>query len=565
MAYTFLADGKTEAGSLTYAELDREAGRIAAWLRNYLAPGDRTLLLFPSGLEFITAFYGCLYASVIAVPLYPPRRNRIDRRILAIANDAEAKFALTTSRILRDVRRRLENARELEHLTWLASDGDEVGRHRSAGVAEFSEPRPVGDTLAFFQYTSGSTATPKGVMLSHTNLVENLAGLAACWEHTPDSVMVTWLPAFHDMGLIYGMLQPVFGGFPCYFMPPAVFFQQPLLWLQAISKYRGTHSAAPNFAYDMCVERTTSEERAALDLNDWQVSLNGAEPVRESTLTSFRRTFEPCGLRATAVCPGYGLAESTLGVTAVRKNRPTRSYRLCADSLADNRVVKADDKGDQAATLVGCGPAMGRTQLLIVDPVSLRRSPANQVGEIWISGPSVAQGYWNRNEETRRTFQAHLTDTGEGPFLRTGDLGFLMDGELIVTGRIKDVIIVRGQNVYPQDIEFTVEQCHPALRKNSGAAFGVDIMGEERLVLVQEVNRSDVRSLDGDRVVGAIREAVMDHHAVPLHAVLLLRTASIPKTSSGKIQRHACRNGFLEQTLHIVAEWREEIVKSPAS
>ena len=551
VAYTFLEDGRAETASLTYGELDRAARRIAAWLLDRdVESGDRALLIYPSGLDFLKAFFGCLYAGVIAVPLYPPRRNRIDERIESVASDSRAAIALTTTQILIDIHRRTENASALEHIPWLASDGEDV-TERDATF------QPNAGAAAFLQYTSGSTAAPKGVMVSHANLIDNLSAMDERWEHTPDSVMVSWLPVFHDMGLVYGILQPLFNGFRCYFMPSAVFFQQPMRWLQAITRYRVTHSAAPNFAFDLCTQNAKPEQLSCLDLSRWQMALNGAEPLRAETLTRFEETFRDCGLNTHTICTGYGLAEATLAVSMARRSAGAVTCTLSARSLADGRIEEVAGDDAQAQTLVGSGPPSPRTRIEIVNPQSLTRCAPDRVGEIWVSGAGVAEGYWGRPEATQETFGAALADTGEGPFLRTGDLGFLRNGELFVTGRLKDMIIVRGQNIYPQDIELTVEQCHPALRPNCGAAFGVDAMGEERLVVVQEVNRSAIRALDTEEVVSAIRNTIREQNGLEVHAVLLLRTASLPKTSSGKVQRHACKNGYLDRSLKVVGQWTD--------
>ena len=550
VAYTFLEDGQTETGSLTYGELDRAARGVAAWLLDHADRGDRALLIYPSGLEFLKAFFGCLYAGVIAVPLYPPRRNRIDQRIESVGADAQATVALTTTQILTDMQRRVENARALERIPWQATDGDDLAERG----AEF---QPAAGTIAFLQYTSGSTAAPKGVMVSHANLIDNLAAMDQCWRHTPSSVMVSWLPVFHDMGLVYGILQPLFNGLRCYFMPSAVFFQQPMRWLEAVSRYRGTHSAAPNFAYDLCAQNVKPEQLALLDLSSLRMSLNGAEPLRAVTLKRFDESFSRCGLRPHTVCTGYGLAEATLAVSTVHYSTPVATYTLSARSLADDRVEEVSGEGAEAQTLVSSGPPAPGTRIEIVDPQSLKRCPPNRVGEIWVSGPGIASGYWGRAEATQETFRAELADTGEGPFLRTGDLGFLNKGHLFVTGRLKDMIIVRGQNIYPQDIELTIEQCHSALRPNCGAAFGVDVNGEERLVVVHEVNRTYVRNLDTGEVVSAIQQAILDQHGLDVHAVVLLRTTSLPKTSSGKVQRHACKKGYLDNSLKVVGQWND--------
>lgn len=547
-AYTFMSDGETISGQLSFARLDHEARSIAAVLRKLTGKGERALLLYPPGLEFVKAFWACLYAGIVAVPLYPPRTNRPDRRIPDVARDARATIALSTAEIVTALQHRSEDLGSLpDQIKYCATDA-------ICSTEHFCDESISGDSVCFLQYTSGSTSSPKGVMVSHGNLLENLDNLHEGWRHTPESVMVTWLPTFHDMGLIYGVLQPVFNGFSCYAMPPNAFFQRPLRWLQAITRFRGTHSAAPNFAFDHCVESISPEELGKLDLSSWQVALNGAEPVRESTQRRFAEYFAPCGFREVTFCPGYGLAEATLKVSATHIGSPVATCRLDAGCLAEGRVVESESA--DACTVVGCGPPSGSNRIAIVDPGTCTECPAGRVGEIWVSGPTVAQGYWNRPRETAETFQASLANDGDARFLRTGDLGFLHEGNLYVTGRIKDVIILQGLNFYPQDIERTVELCHPALHPTSCAAFGVDVAEEERLVVVQEVERSWMRSMDADEVIDAIRRAVSDEHSLSLHAVALLRPASILKTSSGKIQRRACRDAFLRGELQVLTQWQ---------
>jgi acyl-CoA synthetase (AMP-forming)/AMP-acid ligase II len=394
-------------------------------------------------------------------------------------------------------------------------------------------------------------------MVSHGNLLHNSALIHQSFADTPNSQGVTWLPSYHDMGLIGGVLQPLYVGAPMILMPAVMFMQKPFRWLEAISRFKATTSGGPNFAYDLCIRKITPEQRASLDLSSWEVAFTGAEPVRAQTLEDFAATFESCGFRKEAFHPCYGMAETTLIVSGGLKTAPPIIRPVDGVALEQNKVVAATSTQENIRTIVGCGQSWLDQKILIVDPESLIPCSANQVGEIWVSGPSIAQGYWNRPEETQQSFHAYLADTGEGPFLRTGDLGFLQDGELFVTGRIKDVIIIRGQNHYPQDIELTVEKSHPALRTGCGAAFTVEVKGSERLVVVQEVERSYLRKLDMNEVVGNIRASVAAEHALQLYATVLVKTGSIPKTSSGKIQRHACRSGFLAGTLNVVEDWSE--------
>jgi acyl-CoA synthetase (AMP-forming)/AMP-acid ligase II len=563
-AYTYLLDGEVEGDHLTYAAVDCQARRIGALLQSYRARGERALLLYPTGLEFIAAFFGCLYAGVIPVPLPPPnpaQQQRTLPRLRAITNDALPSLALTTSSILSKVEGLFSQAPELQTMRWVATD-KVTGRLET----EWEDPAVSSDTLAVLQYTSGSTSAPRGVMVSHGNLLHNSAHVNHAFDLTPDSdVSVSWLPAFHDMGLTNGIIGPMCIGSPCFLMPPQSFLQRPVRWLQAISRYKGTVSGGPNSAYELCARRITPEQRETLDLSSWYAAFTGAEPVRADTMKRFAAAFASCGFRPSFFYPCYGLAEATLMVSGgLVKDEPI----VCAtqaQALAQNRIVEASEQQPNVRTLVGCGRAMPDTKIVIIHPESLTPCAPGVVGEIWVSGPSVAQGYWNRPEETERTFRAHW-NTGEGPFLRTGDLGFLKDGELFVTGRLKDLIIIGGRNLYPHDIELTVEQSHPAIRPGCCAAFSVDVADDERLILAAEVERrhkaasrcqqdEDARphpkgrlQLDVEAVGRAIRRAVAEVHDVRVHAVVLLRAGSLPKTPSGKLQRGACQVSFLNGT-----------------
>ena len=549
IAYIFLRNGETEEARLTYGELDQNARAIAAHLQSLEAKGERGLLLYPPGLDFISAFFGCLYAEVVAIPAYPPRRNQNLFRLQAIIADSQARFTFTNAALFPTLENQWAKDSELAEMQWVVTD--EIDHHLSAN---WQEPTLEKNTLAFLQYTSGSTGTPKGVMVSHHNLLINSAFIDHVWGHDQDSVMVTWLPTFHDMGLIYGVIQPLYKGFLCYMMAPANFVERPLRWLQALSDKKATHSAAPNFAYDLCVRKIPPEKRATLDLSHWRMTLNGSEPVRAEVLKKFAEAFQVSGFKATALCPGYGLAEATLVVTAVSYDSPSYFYPVQANALEKNKIVGATETDSNVQTLVGCGWTTIDTQIVIVNPETLKPCSPEIVGEIWVSGSTIAQGYWGKPQETQETFQAYLADTGAGPFLRTGDLGFIKDGELFVTGRLKEIILIRGRNNYPQDIEYTVQNSHPALRPSCGAAFTVEVKGEEKLVVVQEVERTWLRKVDIDEVKRAIRKAVVQEYDLQVYAIALIRTGSLPKTSSGKIQRRSCRAKFLEGSLEIVGQ-----------
>ncbi|MCY1077884.1 non-ribosomal peptide synthetase [Archangium lansingense] len=552
--FTFLDEaGET---SITYRELDEGARAVAASLRRHLAPGDRALLLYPPGREYVLGFLGCLYAGVIAVPAYPPDPSRLARtlpRLQALVADCRATAALTTSALLDMVEFLTGEAPDLRALRWLATDAIEPG---AAGA--WSAPRLSSEDLAFLQYTSGSTGTPKGVMLSHRNLLHNSELIALGFDASPQPVGVIWLPPYHDMGLIGGILQPLYRDIPTVLMSPLFFLQRPLHWLEAISRHGGTVSGGPNFAYELCVRKTTPEQRAALDLRRWEVAFCGAEPIRQETLERFAEAFAPAGFRREAFYPCYGLAEGTLIVSGGRKAQAPVVRHFARDALLRGEA-RAPDAGHEGVPMIGCGDSLRDQSVRIVDPETCEPCAPGRIGEIWVRSASVARGYWERSEDTARIFQARLAGSGEGPYLRTGDLGVLEGGELFVTGRRKDLLIIRGRNHYPQDLELTVERCDPGLRPGCGAAFSVDIAGEERLVVVQEfADRSgadpEVRARE---VIDRIRQTVAEQHELGVHAVVLLVPGSIPKTSSGKIQRHACRAAFLDGSLEAVGSWRE--------
>ncbi len=557
IAFSYLIDGEDDVVQITNGELDRRARAIGAWLESHKLGGERALLVYPAGLEFITAFFGCLYAGVVAVPVYPPRRNRSLERIQSIADDAEAKVALTTDSVLERVEGLIDETPHLKELAWLATS------HLDDKTAEDWEmPDIHADTLAFLQYTSGSTGTPKGVMLDHANLVHNSALISYGFEHSRSSSGVYWLPSYHDMGLIGGILQPLYVGRPNVFMSPMSFLQRPLRWLRAITKYRGTTSGGPNFAYDLCVRKITDEQIDELDLSTWEVAFNGAEPVRAETIEAFSKKFARCGFRREAFYPCFGLAEATLIVTGSWAKRPPVIRAFDAHALAEDRAEVVEIAAPKAKTLVGCGQTLPDQRVVIADPQSRTAQPEGRIGEVWVSGPSVALGYWQRPDVTEEIFKARLAESGEGPFLRTGDLGFMYEGELFITGRIKDLIILHGVNIYPQDVEQTVQESHERLRPDSGGVFVAEVGDQERLVVVQEVERH--RTAKFSEIISAIRRDVSREHELGLDAVVLVKAGSVPKTTSGKIQRHACRDGYLNGTLAVVAQWEVGQMLPPA-
>ncbi|MEU3644049.1 amino acid adenylation domain-containing protein [Lentzea sp. NPDC034063] len=534
VGYVF-ADGDGTELALTYRELDAAARGVAAQLQSTgVKPGDRVMLLYPPGAGYVTAFFGCLYAGVVAVPVYPPTTRAGVARVLAVAADCDASVAMTDEASLPAVQARITD----RSLRWLVP---------SATDADWSRPSLTPDSIAFLQYTSGSTATPKGVLLSHGNLLHNSAVIADVLEPDEDARGVSWLPPYHDMGLIGGILQPLYSGFPGLLMSPLAFLHHPVRWLRAISEFGGTASAAPDFAYAECVRRVSDEELAGLDLSRWRQALVGAEPVRAQTLHAFAERFGPAGFRAEAFLPCYGLAEATLFVTGAASSALPAELTVDRVELAGGKAVPAES----GATLVGCGTARGTDLVAVVDPSTGGECLPGEVGEVWVSGPTVGAGYWANEDETRRVFHARLSCV-DRDWLRTGDLGFQRDGELFVTGRLKELIVVRGANHYPADIELSAASADQGLAAGRAAAFAVDDGETERVVLVHEVARGFAHDQPAE-VIRAVREAVTRDHLLELADVVLVRPGAVPRTSSGKVRRTECRERYLAGTLQVLA------------
>jgi len=546
-AFTFLVDGEATIQQLTYAQLDTQARAVGAQLQQVAAPGSRILLLYPPGLEFIAAFFGCLYAGMIATPAYPPHGRRPSPRLAAIAKRAQPALALTTTGLVQKVTTQFAQDPETAQLPIISSDLL-VAAPAVTWQPQFS---PDLDAVAFLQFTSGSTGDAKGVMISHGNIMHNQRVITAAFQTSAESVGVCWLPLFHDMGLIGNVFQPLYIGATMVLMPPLAFLQKPVRWLQAISKYRATTIAAPNFGYELCVQMVKPEQCAELDLRSCVLAGSGAEPVRASTLARFQERFAPYGFSPQAFYPCYGLAEATLFVSGGQLGTAPVVLPVNKTLLTTEHRVELQADGQP---MVGCGQAWLAHEIAIVDPDSCNRLSEGQIGEIWVRGPSVALGYWEQPTATAETFNGYLAESGEGPFMRTGDLGFLHQGELFVTGRRKELIIIRGQNHYPQDIEQTVEQAHAALQPGSGAAFAVEVGAEERLVIVHEVRRSHRNTINLAEVLAEVRQAIAQEHQLQLHDLVLLETGGLPKTSSGKIQRRACHSSYLAGTLNILGQ-----------
>ncbi len=550
VAYTYLVDGDQQEQTLTCAELDRRARAIAAELQGRVRPGDRVLLIFQSDLQFVSSFFGCLYAGAVAVPGYPPRfhQNLPDQnlaRLTAMTADCAPAVMLTTQAIRERMVDMLPALPQFQNLAVLATDELETG---DAGA--FRETRVDPSMLAFLQYTSGSTGDPKGAMISHGNLMHNERQIEWSFRLSSDSTSVGWLPLHHDMGLIGMLLQPLYNGGRCVFMSPVNFLQRPMRWPRMISRYRGNFALGPDFGYRMVLRACKPEDLVGLDLSCCHSALNGAEPVRADTLREFAELFAPCGFRPEFYYPCYGMAEASVLVSGWHRDRPPTIVRASATDLEQDRVVKVAEGDPDARVLVGCGIPPDDIQVAIVDPQALRRCDPGRVGEIWISGPNVAAGYWRKEELNAEQFRAH-TAAGEGPFYRTGDLGFVEDGMVFITGRLKDLIIIEGRNHYPQDIERTVEVAHELFRQGGGAAFSMEYDGVERLVVVQELERR-VREVDAEEAGLAVRRAIAAAHEIVPREVVFLKAGGLPKTSSGKVQRRACKQALRKGELQIM-------------
>lgn len=545
-------DGETLRASLTYAQLDRRARAIAAHLQDMRLAGSNVVLAYPPGLEFVTGFFGALYAGCIAVPAYPPRARTLDR-FHALADDAGAPAVLSTAAIAAFMRTIDAGSASVR---WIATEaiGDSEGE-------AWTERYPDPASLAMIQYTSGSTSRPKGVMLSHANILANTRAISEAFAVDRGTKAVFWLPTCHDMGLIGGILAPIYCGIPNIVIAPAMFVQNPFLWLDTISRFRASVSGGPNFAYDLCVRKITAEQRAVLDLSSWSVAFIGAENVEAATLARFAEAFASCGFRPTSFYPCYGLAEATLMVTGPKAGSGATVRAFADGALAQNRVVPLPDAAPGARRLVGCGGPVGSLRVAVVEPETGERAAPDRIGEIWVAGDSVGSGYWRIPGKSAATFRGRLDDAGAEPFLRTGDLGFMHDRQLYITGRIDDLIIVRGLNHHPQDIEATARQSHPSLVPGLGSAFAFSEHGKQRLVLVHEV----IREASGDLapVIGAVRAAVLATHGLALDVVVLIRCGTIAKTSSGKVRRHAICAAFRADELKPLA--RQPAQCAPAS
>ncbi|MEQ1529444.1 MAG: AMP-binding protein, partial [Methylococcales bacterium] len=547
-AYTFLENGEHPLKSMTYGELDFQARQLAAQLQAQGLLGERAILLYPPGLEYIVAFFACLYSGTIAVPAYPPTNGRHMPRLQSIIDDSQATIILSTQNVATTVRQFSGNSVCLLDKYWLLTDTVSAIDPNSWRLPDLHS-----HDLAFLQYTSGSTGNAKGVMISHGNLMANQRLIQRRFSHNAQSTVVGWLPLYHDMGLIGNVMQPLYCGTSAILMSPMAFLEKPVRWLQAISDYHAHTSGGPNFAYELCARKITDKEKSGLNLSSWQLAFNGAEPINPDTLDRFTAAFAHCGFNRRAFYPCYGLAEATLLATGGDKNTGPTVTAFNKESLEQGKIqsVIAGDKVSR--NLVGCGgiAAEADQSIRIVDPESGELCGVGRIGEIQLGGPSISQGYWQNSFATE---QAFISDTNnQGRWLRTGDLGFIEDGELFVSGRLKDLIIIRGRNYYPHDLEYAVESATDAL--NSGGVSAFEVKGDdgEKLVLLAELKRNRLRQSDYQIEFAAIRARLVEECGIQADTIMLLKPGAILKTSSGKIRRSACRQAFEQQHFESVA------------
>lgn len=550
-ALEFSADGDGEDGAaLSFRELDGAARAIAAHLQAQGAAGRRVLVLCRPGLDCIAGFFGCIYAGAIAVPVH----ERLAPRLMSVIPDAQVRFVLATRALSPKVKNAIDAliaAIDRQPARWCLADAT------AGDAAAWAPPDIDGDAIAMVQYTSGSSRSSRGVGLTHANLVHNVEATRRVWGGDDRAVGVSWLPPHHYMGLIGGIVQMLHIGATAVLMSPEAFVKRPARWLEAIARRRGTYTLAPNFAYQLCVERSSADERAALDLSSLSVAMIGAEPVRAATVRGFTEAFAPAGFRPEALVPVYGLAEATMLVSGASSSPVPRIDRFDRAALGADRVADAGRNDADPVELVGCGRPGDSHLVVIVDPATRRACHADAVGEIWVAGPGVARGYLGRSAETRQAFSAFVADTEQGPFLQTGDLGFIRSGELFVTGRCDELVCIAGTNYFPRDLEATVQQSHPALRSGRGAVFAARPKPDaaEQLVVAQESDHRRVGDIELGETVAAVQTAMRQHHKLEPDSIMLFAPGRIPTTEIDRIDRDRCRQQYLDGDLETTAEW----------
>lgn len=554
-AYTFLIDGEEQELNVTFGQLDDQARLVGRHLQEMGLAGERILLLYPYGIDYVISFLACIYAGAIAVPAYPIRKNQSLNRLESIVSNSEATLALVHNKASDTIQFAKSDILKGIKLFSLSDFAD------MSMIEKWINPNVSLDDIAFLQYTSGSTGIPKGVMVTHKNIAHNQEQIQAGFQTSEKTIGVSWLPLYHDMGLIGSLLQPLFLGAYCVFLTPEAFVQKPIRWFKAISKYKATTSAAPNFAYDLCVKSISLDQMEGIDLSSWTLASNGAEPVRIDTMQSFAEKFGNYGFKIESFYPCYGMAEATLIVAGGKASTKPTVIAVDKNKIGLNELEFLA-KGDSNSRLfVGCGESLCGQEIVIVNPENQEVLSENKIGEIWVTGESVTRGYWGMEEISNKSFNLSLKDFPAKSFVKSGDLGFFHNDNLYITGRIKDVIIINGVNFYPQDIELSVEESHISLKQGCGATFSVEIAGEEKLIITQEVERVHTNNLNHEEVYAAIRNAVIQEHNLIPYTIVLLRVMSIPKTSSGKIQRHACKEAFLNNTLNVIAQNTTKITK----
>ncbi|WP_445374997.1 aminotransferase class I/II-fold pyridoxal phosphate-dependent enzyme [Photorhabdus tasmaniensis] len=550
LIFKFLCDGESEKEQLSWKDLHQGQKSIAYYLQQYCQPGERVIIMLPSGLLFVQTMAACLYSSVVAVPVNHSRPNGKgwDTMIKIIMN-SDAKLIITSSEQIEKIKQALAKVNSLNNVIVICPE-DLINAKESA-------PYRTGSNLALLQYTSGSTGDPKGVMVSHENLMSNLESIKNRFSCSQEGCGVIWLPPYHDMGLLGGILQPLYSGIPVVLMPPTSVIQQPIRWLKAISKYKATISGGPNFIYEQSVERISNKDLEVIDLSSWKNAFCGAEPVRADVIQRFYDRFSPYGFNKEAIYPCYGLAESTLYVSGpVTNSSGMKVENFNSKALSEGNVIKAN-KADDNAVLISHGKPDENHEIIICNPDTSEILPEGKVGEIWVKGPSVTYGYWSNEIATDNTFNQYTSDN-KGPYLRSGDLGFLFDDELYISGRIKDLIIIRGKNHYPQDIENTSHMTDPSLISGGSIAFSDD----KGVVVIQEVKRIEINKINTQEIIKKIRVNVTNHHEVSVSKVILIKPGGILKTSSGKVRRKAMQEMFNSGKLIAIDEWHTQSANS---
>lgn len=544
-AFRYFTNLEDQPSVLTFQQLDEKAKAIATVLQQFNAQGERALLIYPTSLEFITAFMGCLYAGVIAIPVCPPSRNQSAQNIGNIVADATPLLALTTSDYSYLSQDFVNLFRNQLSLSWVTTDNIETAQ------GNYWKERRIDDNeIAYLQYTSGSTSNPRGVKISHGNIIANSILIEKCFGSHSETIGLSWLPHYHDMGLVGKILEPIYTGCQVVFTSPRTFMKHPLLWLKAISHFKATISGAPNYAYDLCATIAKNKGLNGLNLSSWEVAINGSEPVKANTIRRFSEAYAPFGFNPKAFCPSYGLAESTLLVSGIKKDEHPKIESFDAENLADAKI-SAPINGKPAKELVSCGLVDSHYEIVIVFPDSKIPCRSDEIGEIWLAGPSIAKGYWDTGKINCNSFNSYLPAYGKSRYFRTGDLGFIKDGHLFITGRKKDLIIIGGQNFYPQDLEAIAGKSHPAIRSHSCVAFQSDQNGRSGIILVTEV-KATYKKEDYTQITSAIRSSLLDHQNVSLDKILLVKKGTLPKTVSGKIQRFLCKKYFCDGKLEIL-------------